>query len=194
MRLDLRLGRGSATVLGAAVIALVILVATLVILPRGVGDVHWETPAARLSATSLRLAIGDDVFVGTGQFATESDPGSPTYRTLAVSWDENDASVNLVLRFGGDSSSWWLDEISAHDGSNGRSMTITSPPIGADLGVPYLGEINLAADVPSRGRSDSLTSRSKRFRGSRTLNRTAARCYSRKTHLRLGANSAVEAC
>lgn len=133
MRLHLRLRLGSMTVLLAALIALVILVAILVVLPRVPGNVQWETPAARLSATSMRLAIGNEVFVGTGQFVAESDPGSPTYRTLAVSWDENDASVNLVLRFGGDSASWWLDEISAYNASNGRSMTITSPPIGADL-------------------------------------------------------------
>jgi hypothetical protein len=80
--------------------------------------VSWHTDVVDLQAADFSIFAGGKVFnARVPQVDVHSDPGDATYRTLEVGWMEHGVEQRLYLYFGGDATSWWVDEIRIYNGA-----------------------------------------------------------------------------
>lgn len=85
--------------------------------------IDWDSGRAHLQADSFRVeAIGTfrgqpDTVDGAPAMRVKGDPGSPTYRTLEVEWQEQGVPMRLYIYFAADETHWWVTEMRTYDGS-----------------------------------------------------------------------------
>jgi len=123
--------------------------------PTYVAPIHWQTQVVSLTADELRIETGGQRFVGAEPIAVSSDPGTLTYRTLELTWHENGREMRISIYFGGDATSWWVDEIRTYDGGQDADwLFFKAPQIRAPLGRPWIGNVDLVSvnsSKPGRG-------------------------------------------
>jgi hypothetical protein len=80
-------------------------------------SVNWQTPYAYFRADNFRIvANGKTFYANTPSVSVHSDPGSPTYTTLEVTWQENGTEMRLYIYFNSDGQKWWSPEIRIYNG------------------------------------------------------------------------------
>lgn len=80
-------------------------------------SVNWQTPYAYFRADDFRIvANGKTFYANTPSVSVRSDPGSPTYTTLEVTWQENSVEMRLYIYFNSDGQKWWSPEIRIYNG------------------------------------------------------------------------------
>jgi hypothetical protein len=124
--------------------------------PGGEGNgVSWKTEVVDLRATDFWIDAAGERFHGTRQMQVNSDPGSATYRTLELTWREHGTEMRVNIYFGGDATSWWIDEIRTYDGTAQPDwLYYRAPDIRAPLGQAWEGDVELLStrsDRPGRG-------------------------------------------
>ena len=70
----------------------------------------FETPTVRLSADSIEVTVGGNVYVPTDA-TVHSDPGSGEYTTLELTWVQDGVEHRLYIYFTSDGTNWWADAI-----------------------------------------------------------------------------------
>ena len=119
---------------------------------------HWSTSVASLEANSVSIHADDSVFTPQANATVHSDPGTPTYRTLEMSWAEQGVPMNMNIYFAADSENWWVTEIRTYNGrSPGDWIYYESPAIKAPLGDSYVGDVNLDSTSSDSNASGRLT-------------------------------------
>lgn len=128
--------------------------------------IDWDSGRARLAADAIRIeALGTftgtpDVVGGAPAVAIHSDPGSPTYRTLEVGWQEQGRPLRLYVYFEADDADWWVTEMRTYDGStDGEWIYYPGPLFRTPLGGTYRGDFFAAGqggDVPGTLRIDDM--------------------------------------
>lgn len=145
----------------AVVLAVVVAVAAIYVarVPPHVGPgtglrtMSWATDLARLEADGLRIETGGAVFVGAAErFSVVSDPGTPTYRTLEISWTEQGSDMRLNMYFAADETHWWVSEIRTYDGMPIPDwVTYRGPFFRTERGSAYEGTVDLAGSGRAGG-------------------------------------------
>ena len=75
---------------------------------------------------------------------SSSDPGDATYRTLEATWQEHGVEQRLYLYFGGDATSWWVDEIRIYNGAQqGEWLYATGQFFRSPLGTVWRGNLDI---------------------------------------------------
>ena len=128
--------------------------------------ITWDSGAARLEADSFRIeALGTftgtpDVVNGAPAIAIDSDPGSATYRTLEVEWQEQGLPMRLSVYLAADDTHWWVTEMRTYDGSSrGAWIHYPGPLFRTPLGDSYVGDfaaVGQRGDVPGSLRIDGM--------------------------------------
>ncbi len=104
----------------------------------------WETQMARLTADGLTIEAAGRSFEAPDDLVVHSDPGSATYRTLELIWEEQGIEMRLTFYLRADSQSWWIDQIRTFDGRTpGEWIYYLGAPGRTPLGESYLGNVNL---------------------------------------------------
>lgn len=106
----------------------------------------WQTSLASLEADAISIETGERVFTAaTNRFQVNSDPGSGTYRTLEVSWFENDREMRLNLYFAADAANWWVSELRVYDGRpRSEWVSFAGPLFRTARGQSFAGDIELS--------------------------------------------------
>lgn len=117
--------------------------------------VRWHTDTVDLAAHSFWIDANGLRFSGVAKPELNSDPGDATRWTLEVGWQEHGRNQRLNLDFGADDTAWWLDAISAYDGSAKEPTwaamdlrTIQPRPATTPLGAVFSGDLDFN-DIPS---------------------------------------------
>lgn len=111
--------------------------------PESPAVLAFATPTVRLSADSVEVIVGANVFTPTAA-TVDFDPGSADYTTLELSWSEGGAERRLYMYFASDGSSWWADQVRTSDAagewidSPEGERWFTSP-----LGTAWTGDVDL---------------------------------------------------
>jgi hypothetical protein len=80
-------------------------------------SVNWQTPHAYFQADDFRIvANGKTFYANEPSVSVHSDPGSPTYTTLEIDWQENGVEMRLYIYFNSDGQKWWSPEIRIYNG------------------------------------------------------------------------------
>src|SRR4029078_9034509 len=109
--------------------------------PAGPAQIAWDTKVVSLSARAFEIDVRGKTFRAvTPTVDVTSDPGTPTYRTLAGHWKENGVAMRMNIYFAGDSSATWAEEIRIYDGEDaGGWLTARGVFFNAALGSPWSG-------------------------------------------------------
>jgi hypothetical protein len=112
--------------------------------------IDWDSGSVRLQADSLRVeAIGTfrgqpDTVDGVAVIEIESDPASPTSRTLEVDWQEQGVPMRLVIDFAADEAHWWVTRMFTYDGSrDGRWIDYPGVRFRTPLGESFVGRVEV---------------------------------------------------
>ena len=149
-------GRLASAAMGTVVVVLVVVVGAVAVLrtgwePAAAGAgtepkaFSWGTQMATLAADRLTVDVGGRAFVGPQHVRyVVSDPGSATYRTLELSWQDHGTEMRLNLYLGADRTSWWIDQIRTYDGRDpGNWIYYLGPSFRTPLGQSFSGNLNL---------------------------------------------------
>jgi hypothetical protein len=109
--------------------------------------VGWKTEVVDLRATDFWIDVAGKRFHGTPRMQVSSDPGDATYRTLELTWQEHGAEMRVNIYFGGDATTWWIDEIRTYDGTAQSPdwLYYRAPKIRAPLGQAWEGNVELVS-------------------------------------------------
>ena len=108
--------------------------------------VGWKTEVVDLRATDFWIEAAGKRFHGTSQVRVSSDPGSATSRTLELTWLEHGAEMRMNIYFGGDETTWWIEEIRTYDGTAQPDwLSYPVPEIRAPLGQAWEGNVELVS-------------------------------------------------
>ena len=104
----------------------------------------FETPTVRMTADSIEVIAGDQVFVPT-DVVVQGDPGNSRFTTLELGWGDASAVWQKIhLYFVSDGSSWWVSEIRTTDATG---EWVFSPPdqrwFTSPLGTAWTGDLDL---------------------------------------------------
>jgi hypothetical protein len=106
----------------------------------------WQTQVATLEANSLTVHASNADFVAPADANLHSDPGTPSYRTLEMSWNAGAVPMNLSIYLAADDMNWWVAEIRTYDGrSPGEWLHYQAPQIRAALGESYVGNLDVSS-------------------------------------------------
>jgi hypothetical protein len=86
--------------------------------------VNWTTSRVSLEADDLWLEIDGVTFranVAPSNVRLHSDPGTPTYCTLEVTWFEHDVEMRVYLYFTAGQGAWWSDEVRTYNGKRSNN-------------------------------------------------------------------------
>jgi hypothetical protein len=117
--------------------------------------VHFETQQVRFDANSLRIDANGKTFTSAGtNVDVHSDPGTTTYQTLELDWQEHGVEMRLYFYFGADAHFWWVSNLATY---NGRSQPdwigYRGPLFRTPLGSAFAGDVDLVPDgAPSGAR------------------------------------------
>jgi hypothetical protein len=76
--------------------------------------------------------------------AIDSDPGSATYWTLEVTWQEHGVEMRMFIYFASDGRDWWATEIRTYDGqADGDWIYYRGIYFESPLGRPFVGDLDL---------------------------------------------------
>jgi hypothetical protein len=108
--------------------------------------VHWATEVVDFQASDFWIEANGQRFTAAGaDVAVASDPGNATYRTLEVTWHEHGVEMRLSLYFGGDATTWWVDEVRVYDGKpQGKWLEWSGTWFKAPIGAGWTGDVDLA--------------------------------------------------
>jgi hypothetical protein len=149
---------GRVAVLATSAVATVVLVSVGAIVvanlePQGLLDpgtgaggrvFGWQSGVVRMEADRVAIEVGGRVFQAPANARVRSDPGTPTYRTLEMAWNEAGVEMRLNVYFAADDDEWWVTEIRTYDGHpNGDWIHYQAPEIRAALGESYAGDVEL---------------------------------------------------
>lgn len=103
----------------------------------------WDSGVVSLAADEARITAGGRQYlVDPGPISVRSDPGSETYQTLELEWQEHGREMRLYLYLRADGERWWLDEVRTRDGrAPAEWVTYPGPLLWAALGEPWTGDI-----------------------------------------------------
>lgn len=116
--------------------------------------IDWETPQVSLKADDFYIDVGGRGYhPGTNETTVHSDPGSPIYTTLEVTWFENNTEMRLFIYFAADQNNWWISEIRTYNGENPGNWIIhqIANPNRIRLGQPMSIDGDLTAGVYFQG-------------------------------------------
>ena len=119
--------------------------------------VLWDTGAVRLQSDDFYIeAAGVKFYANVSNVTVGGDPGSSTYRTLELEWDENSTDMRLYIYFEADTLSWWSNEIrtydTAHASNDGTQWVyyygefFKSP-----IGSTFVGDVDVTNDDSDNG-------------------------------------------
>lgn len=92
----------------------------------------WKTKYAKISANNFYIRIGDTYYYGADNVRVHSDPGSDTYTTLEVTWQENGREMRLNLYFAMDSNKMWrVTEVRSYNGAQSGDWIYYNDPQGS---------------------------------------------------------------
>lgn len=117
-------------------------------------QIAWKTDVVALTAREFSITAGGKTFrAATPKVQIHSDPGDATYRTLEATWEENGVEMRLNLYFGGDASSWWVDQVRIYNGAaEGGWLYAKGTFFKAALGDAWTGDLDVAVtDVDGIG-------------------------------------------
>lgn len=103
-------------------------------------SVNWQTPYAYFRADNFRIVANGKTFYAnvSSPISVHSDPGSPTYTTLEVIWQENGVEMRLFIYFNSDGQKWWSPEIRIYDGKTPSNwITFKRKVFESNLGSEY---------------------------------------------------------
>ena len=109
---------------------------------------EWQTQVADLEVDSIAIEVGGRVFRPPANATLHSDPGTPTYRTLEMQWQEQGVEQRMYIYFAADDVNWWVNEIRTRDGGSPAEWVYFphTTQIGAALGGSYVGSVDLSSD------------------------------------------------
>jgi hypothetical protein len=115
-------------------------------------QIAWKTEVVALSATDFSIVAGGKTFrAATSTVEVHSDPGNATYRTLEATWQEQGVEMRLNVYFGGDASSWWVDEIRTYNGApDGQWLYARGTFFKTAIGSTWTGDQDIAMTDPDR--------------------------------------------
>ena len=103
----------------------------------------WGTQLAVLEADTLSIEVDGRTFHPPADVAVVSDPGTPTYRTLEMSWHEQAREMRVFIYFAADAESWWVSEIRTYDGRSTPAWAyFAGLQIGAARGASFEGSVD----------------------------------------------------
>lgn len=104
----------------------------------------WGTQMATLAADRVAIDAGGRTYVAPQQIYAHSDPGSATYRTLELGWDDDGTEMRLNLYLGANRTSWWIDHIRTYNGRDpGDWIYYLGPAFRTPLGQSFIGNVDL---------------------------------------------------
>ena len=114
--------------------------------------VRWSTDAVDFVAEDFYLeAHGKRYLANVASVDRHSDPGTATYRTLEVTWQEHGTEMRVYLYFAADATHWWVNEIRTYNGRTpGDWITYTGEFFKTPQGVAFHGDLDLTSD-PQQG-------------------------------------------
>jgi hypothetical protein len=101
--------------------------------------VQWQTETVSLSADNFYIIANGQTFTAdVAGVEVGGDPGSATYTTLEVEWEEHGVPMRLYMYFESDGSIWQAYEIRTYDGSpGGEWIYYEGPSFTTPLGKAY---------------------------------------------------------
>lgn len=110
--------------------------------------IRWQTRTVSFAASSIIIDAGSQRFFGSPDSIVRSDPGSPTYTTLEVTWREQGTEMRLNFYLAADETTWWVSEIRTYDGRpTGSADWITYRGVffRTPLDQLFLGDVDLSS-------------------------------------------------
>lgn len=106
-------------------------------------SISLGTPQVRLDAESITVAVNGRTFRPVGDdVKVNSDPGTPAYTTLEVTWFEDGVEMRINLYFAADATHWWITEMRTYDGRTpGEWITDEGVGYRTPRGQAYEGDL-----------------------------------------------------
>jgi hypothetical protein len=114
--------------------------------------VHFATQQVRFDASALNIGANGQTFTAAGaQVDVHSDPGTTTYQTLELIWQEHGVEMRLFFYFAADAHDWWVSNLTTYNGrSNPDWIGYRGPLFRSPLGSAFVGDVDLVpAGAPS---------------------------------------------
>ena len=111
--------------------------------------ISWITDRVSLEADDFYIvANGEKYYANVEDVQVHSDPGSATYCSLEVEWQENGVEMRLYIYFNATQTHWWSDEIRTYDGQvSGEWIYYTGNFFDSSIGTAFTGDIDLQSDA-----------------------------------------------
>jgi hypothetical protein len=117
--------------------------------------IAWQTSTVKVEASEFWIVADGQRFDDPAGVNLHSDPGSGTYTTLELIWNELGREMRLNIYFAADPSGWWSNEVRTYNGQTGLPdwLYYKGTFFKSSIGSPFRGDIDLtnAADDPYRG-------------------------------------------
>lgn len=109
--------------------------------------IAWDNGTTRLTADSLRLTVGGQVYTaGVPGVKVGGDGASLSERTLEVEWREHDRPMRLYLYLASEHGKWWVSSVATYDGSpNGDWIIYGSFSRLLPQGATWSGDLQMVA-------------------------------------------------
>ena len=79
----------------------------------------WTTAEYTASARSFAIDVNGKTFVAEDpDIEVSGDPGTPTYQTLEMTWQEHGVEMRWYVYFTSDGNEWWSNEFRTYDGND----------------------------------------------------------------------------
>lgn len=113
-------------------------------------QVVWKTEVVALMAREFAIDVGGKTYrAGVPRVDLNSDPGTLTYRTLEVTWQENGVEMRLNMYFAGDATAWWVEEIRIYNGEpQGEWLEARGTYFKSALGAVWSGDQDVTFTDP----------------------------------------------
>lgn len=120
---------------------------------RPLNTVRWSTDAVEFVAEDFYVdAHGKRYLANVASVDHRSDPGTATYRTLEVTWQEHGTEMRVHLYFTADTTHWWVNEIRTYNGRTpGDWITYTGEFFKTPQGSPFVGNLDLTSGPQNGG-------------------------------------------
>lgn len=117
--------------------------------------VRWSTDAVDFVAKDFYLeANGQRYGANVASVERHSDPGTATYRTLEVTWQEHGTEMRVNLYFAANATHWWVNEIRTYNGRTpGDWITYTGEFFKTPQGAPFVGNLDITSGPGNGGQS-----------------------------------------
>ena len=108
---------------------------------------RWTTAEYTASARSFAIDVNGKTFVAEDpDIEVSGDPGTPTYQTLELTWQEHGVEMRWYVYFTSDGNEWWSNEFRTYDGNDpGEWVTFTGDFFRTPSGQPFTGDVDLTA-------------------------------------------------